>query len=268
MAYKYKYVLKEIDKFLNYEVKLDELTQEHINNFSSHLHKINIESTAFGKFVHLFTAFGYARENGYMSKYSLFKKPPITVVETEAKFLLKDEFTVLLNNCRNQDLHDIVQTAFMTGMRQSELTNLRWEQVSLERRCFTLDNRKYRTKTRKVMAIPLNDTVMRLVQRRLLTRNKCEYVFTYEGHKWSEYVGKLFRDLVQETFGDNTGLNFHSLRHSFASNTMIEGGNLYVVSKLLGHSSITTTQRYSHLNNAALHREVKLIDIDINKRKN
>ena len=42
-------------------------------------------------------------------------------------------------------------------------------------------------------------------------------------------------------------VNFHDLRHSCASILMAKGTDLYTVSKILGHSTITTTQRYAHL---------------------
>ena len=42
-------------------------------------------------------------------------------------------------------------------------------------------------------------------------------------------------------------VNFHDLRHSCASIPMAKGADLYTVSKILGHSTITTTQRYAHL---------------------
>jgi site-specific recombinase XerD len=42
-------------------------------------------------------------------------------------------------------------------------------------------------------------------------------------------------------------VNFHDLRHSCASILLAAGADLYTISKILGHSTITTTQRYSHL---------------------
>src|SRR5205807_1551540 len=44
-----------------------------------------------------------------------------------------------------------------------------------------------------------------------------------------------------------TGLHFHDLRHTFASQFVMAGGDLYILKEILGHKSITMTQRYAHL---------------------
>ncbi len=55
-------------------------------------------------------------------------------------------------------------------------------------------------------------------------------------------------------------IHFHSLRHSFASNLAQKGVSLYVIKELLGHSSITTTEIYSHLNMDSLREAVGKLD--------
>ncbi|MCL5028275.1 MAG: tyrosine-type recombinase/integrase [Bacteroidetes bacterium] len=60
--------------------------------------------------------------------------------------------------------------------------------------------------------------------------------------------------------GMDEKVHFHSLRHSFASTLVQKGVNLYSVKELLGHSSITTTEVYSHLNMAALHEAVEVLN--------
>jgi integrase/recombinase XerD len=60
--------------------------------------------------------------------------------------------------------------------------------------------------------------------------------------------------------GVDEKIHFHSLRHSFASFLVQKKVALYDVQKLLGHSSITTTEIYAHLNNDALKESVKAFD--------
>ena len=47
-----------------------------------------------------------------------------------------------------------------------------------------------------------------------------------------------------------TDLHFHDLRHTFASQFVMAGGDLYILKEILGHKSITMTQRYAHLSPA------------------
>jgi site-specific recombinase XerD len=56
-------------------------------------------------------------------------------------------------------------------------------------------------------------------------------------------------------------IHFHTLRHSFASNLGIKGVPIIVIKELLGHSSITTTEIYSHTNIEALQKAVKQLKV-------
>ena len=55
-------------------------------------------------------------------------------------------------------------------------------------------------------------------------------------------------------------IHFHSLRHSFASNLAQQGVSLYVIKELLGHSSVSTTEIYSHLNFETLKEAISVLD--------
>ncbi len=71
-------------------------------------------------------------------------------------------------------------------------------------------------------------------------------------------VKKAFKTTLK-----NAGIEdfrFHDLRHTFASWLVMKGVDLYTVQKLLGHTSITTTQRYAHLAPGYLEREIGKID--------
>jgi site-specific recombinase XerD len=56
-------------------------------------------------------------------------------------------------------------------------------------------------------------------------------------------------------------IHFHTLRHSFASNLAIKGIPIIVIKELLGHSSITTTEIYSHTNIEALQKAIKQLKV-------
>lgn len=156
-------------------------------------------------------------------------------------FFTKDEFNKLLDVTTNYDFKDLIIFAANTGMRLNELINLKFENI--KNNTVVLDNVNFRTKTDKSRIIPLNNTAQKIISSRTIQ----EFIFTYRGNKWSlDYPSKLLKKEVLK-LGLNDKLNFHSLRHSFASWLVQSGVDLYVVKELLGHSSIVTTQIYAHL---------------------
>lgn len=80
---------------------------------------------------------------------------------------------------------------------------------------------------------------------------------------WGNWITELFRWYVKKAGLYDKRLHWHNLRSSFASWLVAEGVSLYAVSKLLGHSSVTLTQRhYAHLAPETLHETMELVKID------
>ena len=74
-----------------------------------------------------------------------------------------------------------------------------------------------------------------------------------------DHYSKVFKKACKAAGMDNA-IHFHTLRHSFASNLAQKGVSLYTIKELLGHSSISTTEIYSHLNMDSLREAVKMLD--------
>ncbi len=91
-----------------------------------------------------------------------------------------------------------------------------------------------------------------------------EYVFTFAGMQiCADLVTKKFRHCARKA-GLNRRVHFHSLRHTFAT-WLVQGNvSIYEVQKLLGHSSISVTQVYSHLAASELQEAVKKLEITTN----
>ena len=90
---------------------------------------------------------------------------------------------------------------------------------------------------------------------------RSEYVFTkYNGMRYQHsFSSKKFKQYLRKV-GLNEEIHFHSLRHSFASNLVRKGVSLYIVKELLGHSNITTTMMYAHLDNSSLVKAVGMLE--------
>ena len=79
------------------------------------------------------------------------------------------------------------------------------------------------------------------------------------GRYTGDYYSKEFKNACKAA-GMDQSIHFHSLRHSFASNLAQKGVSLYTIKELLGHSSISTTEIYSHLNVESLREAIKKLD--------
>jgi len=154
------------------------------------------------------------------------------------RVLSENEMNRLLEEC-SPWLRSIVFTALNTGMRMGEILGLEWRHVDLDLGIITVE----RSKSKEFRNIPLNEGMMELL--RTLPR-KSSYVFPNEEGKMFNNIHKGFYAAVRRAGLPHT--RFHDLRHTFASQLVMNGVDLVTVKELLGHREITTTMRYAHLN--------------------
>jgi len=238
--------LSEID-----HKKLSEYFQYRINNtsiFAARKDFINISSVC-----------SKAVQDGYLLNNPCKKLKRFKIPEKQPIFFNEVDFQVLLGVIDNQLIKDIALFAVNTGLRQMEILSLEWNQINFREHYLILDNRNHTTKSKKIRTIPLNITALQTLTDRE-RNNKGELVFTINGDKLKqEFVSKKFKDFVLIA-KLNPKLNFHSLRHTFASWLVQRGVSIYEVSKLLGHSSISITEIYSHLRAEDLRESVNKLN--------
>jgi len=130
-----------------------------------------------------------------------------------------------------------------TGCRLGEINNLKWENI-------TNDTIEFNGKTGNRF-FPLNDNLKELLEE---IPEQNEYFLANENGLWlgaANRLTKLIKNFMKKAELPDHFVT-HSLRHTFCSHLVINGVDLYKVSKLVGHSNITTTQRYAHLNPSLL----------------
>lgn len=133
-----------------------------------------------------------------------------------------------------------IRLLILTGCRSSEILQLLWDEVDFEGRCLKLTDSKTGKRT-----VILNTAALAILA-------GLEHVdgnpYVIPGGKIGGHLSTLQplwnRVRVEADIAD---VRVHDLRHTFASFGVNNGHNLAVVGKLLGHSKITTTQRYAHL---------------------
>jgi site-specific recombinase XerD len=151
----------------------------------------------------------------------------------------------------------ILELLFSTGTRVSELTNLKIDEVNLKRDEFTV-----RGKGDKVRVVFLSDAAKASLKSYLDKRRDAS-PFLFVSHDRAkggrEDVGPLTPRSIQrlvERYARAAGITKritpHTLRHSFATDLLMNGADIRSVQSMLGHSSITSTQMYTHVTNAHL----------------
>ncbi len=146
----------------------------------------------------------------------------------------------------------MLELLYATGMRISELTNLKLSQVD-----FDDDIVRVLGKGKKERTIPLNDTAIFALKEYindyrpfLLKLNTSEYIFINNfGNKISRQgFFKILKKLCVKA-EISKEVSPHTLRHSFATHLLNNGADLRIIQELLGHENLVTTEIYAHLQN-------------------
>lgn len=207
----------------------------------------------------LSSAFNWAIKKNYMKQNLTLNIERPKIHEKLPLFFSKNEFNRLIEVISNTDLKELIIFAAYTGIRQSDIINLQWNQIDFENRTFILDNRNCLTKSRKVHCLPLHDKVYNILLERHNKRTN-EYVFTYNGKKiLQDFLCRKFRIFVKNA-NLSPKLSFHKLRHSFATWLVKSGVPIYQVSKLMTHSDVKITQIYSHLGTTDLTKAISMLE--------
>lgn len=179
-------------------------------------------------------------------------------------FISENELNSILENTQKEYLKDLFTVGFYTGMRLSELLNMKWSWVDLGHDRITVKcNEQFSTKSKKERIIPFNSNLKTIFINRfpkVVSITNTEFVFTkLPSIKLNEnFVSKQFKKSLRSAKLDEK-IHFHTLRHSFASLLVQKGVSLYTIKELLGHEDLATTQIYSHLQQQNLRDAVNLL---------
>jgi integrase len=156
----------------------------------------------------------------------------------------------------------ITCSAVLTGMRIGEIVALEWNDVDFERKIIVV-RRSYggRTKSGKVRYVPINSKLLSILEACSKNR-KSDLVFPDKDGNMRSIDFRTEMKRAAKKAGIRR-IRMHDLRHTFASNYVIKGGNILSLQKILGHSTINMTLRYAHLAPDFMARDVELLDFDI-----
>ena len=142
----------------------------------------------------------------------------------------------------------VLETLYSTGIRASELIGINTEDIDRYDRLIRI-----RGKGRKERIVPVRSKSLEAIDayvKENYRHSDCSAIFTGPSNKTldSTYCSAYFRKLQKKTGSATKGEPSCRLRHSFATHMLESGADLRSIQELLGHASLSTTQRYTHLN--------------------
>jgi len=142
-----------------------------------------------------------------------------------------------------------------TGLRQSNVTDLKWQDVDLTQHHALIHPDQ--AKTKKAIPVPLNNDAMTVLKKQIGNHN--EYVFTYKGKRIIQCNTKAWRSALRRAGIKN--FRWHDLRHTWASWHIQGGTSLHELQVLGGWSSFEMVLRYAHLSSDHLRNAAARVSI-------
>lgn len=167
------------------------------------------------------------------------------------RFLSRDEarrlIAALRSRPRCKHLVDMVEFTLATGLREANVTGLRWAWVDMDARRAFIPASK--SKSGRPIVVPLGDLAMSVLERRQGIHET--HVFSYRGRPVRKAGRDGFQAAVRECGWDD--VSWHTLRHTWASWHAMAGTPLRVLMELGGWTSMQMVLRYAHLAPDHLH---------------
>lgn len=271
-AENYTLYLERFVTFTN-DIHVDKITSEIIRKYRLWLNRYENDNgeelSTITQSYHLIALRGFL---GYLSKRDIASLSPNKielpkVVRKQVTFLHYDEIARMLDTIpldTEVGLRDraIIELLFSSGLRVSELVNLNRDHVNTKRREFMV-----RGKGQKDRPVFIGEATAQRVEEYLKVRfdNLPPLFLSYSRNNTASMSGdyrRLSARSIQRIIaryarlaGITKHVSPHTMRHSFATDLLMNGADLRSVQSMLGHSNISTTQVYTHVTDEHL-REV------------
>ncbi len=261
----YRQIFHKFSNYFDPDMPVSDFNESIYNEFVLHLQKTMHNDISINTNLRdLITLLHFLMDRGYVDVFKMKsiktdQHPIETYTEEELQKLLKKPN---IRCCKFIEYECWVMTNFLfcTGVRQRSLMHIKIKDVDLNNHVVHINV----TKNRKTLIIPLNQTIIGILKEFLKYR---QYT-SAEDWLFCNVYGK---QLVKETcyhmlccYNHARGVQktgIHRYRHTFAKQWILSGGNVVVLSRLLGHSSLSITQNYIHLLVSDLSEQVEEINL-------
>ncbi len=253
----YKKDLEEFFQFANTEPeKVEPIT---IRGFvSEQILKGKAKNTVARKLSSIRSFFSYLYSEGIIEINPARVVSSVKNIKPLPKFLTVDDAFKMIDSVSDDDFISqrdkaILEFLYGCGIRVSELCSLNLDDIDLREGLI-----KVRGKGNKERIVPIGQKAKDAVKKylamrqvlRIKKRLKSDETPLFINNRGSRISDRQVRRIVQKyakAIGISEKIGPHTLRHTFASHLLMEGADLRVIQELLGHSSLSTTQIYTHI---------------------
>ena len=246
----------DISAFINWikentKLKLKDIKEENINKYISYLFELNLKSSSVNRKISSIKSLYM-----FLVKKNILKNSPVNEVISpkQEKYLpfsmSEEEVDKLLNSPKTSNKIEkrdkaMIEMLYATGMRISELVNLKITDIDTQR-CVV----KVLGKGSKERLIPFGEAALDSLNAYLSDREESASKEIFLSNRrtkisriafWHRIKVYLSRENLKNSISP------HTLRHAFATHLLNRGADLRSVQLLLGHSDLSTTQIYTHI---------------------
>lgn len=245
-------------KFLEkIEIELAEIDYRVVEKYLTFLSTLNLSAKSLNRKYSSLRNFNkfLIREKVVKSDFtSQIKFPKLS--ETLPNYLTVEEIDLLLNfetktknDYRNKAMVELMYSA---GLRVSELIRIKLNDISLEHLSIKISGKgnKDRFAVYGEYARDCIEDYLLNYRDKFLKTSSSEYLFVNIHSKpiSRQSFWKIIKVIARKQSINEKGVSPHTLRHSFATHMIENGAKIRVLQEMLGHSDVSTTQKYTHLN--------------------
>ena len=255
--------LMDLDMFLEYLnenniKKYSEITYQDIRLYVNYLHDLNYSNKTICRHISsLRSFFKYLKANNIINDNPCILISNPKIEKKLPKYLNFEDTEKLLNAFDNNNYiglrnSTILEMLYSTGIRISEIANMKIDDLSLESKTIKITGKgnKERIAYFGSKCLNLLDLYIKNSYPKLNKKNNNNYLFLSKtGKKINEREIRSIVDVAAKTAGVKMKISPHVLRHTFATHMLNDGADLRSVQMLLGHQNLSTTQIYTHLTN-------------------
>jgi len=256
---------KDVDNFLSF-LKIEfitfptEVTEQVIKMYLRNQYDKKLsKSTISRRISSLRTLFNFLLEEGKVkhNPFILIKSPkkekklPNFLYENE----IGDIFANLKENTPLQKRNKLIfELLYATGIRVSELVNIKTKDIDIEEKTILIlgKGNKERYVSFGSVAEDLLKIYIKDIRPKLIKEDQDYLILNAQGKQITTRGIALIIDKIIKETAINHRISPHTLRHTFATHLLNHGADLITVKELLGHSSLSSTQIYTHITNEKL----------------